>query len=128
MAVQAVTQKQVLNDIHGTLDSVAGWNLQWAAMANGDTGIPVTLPGNADRTIQVTGTFGAAGSVAVEGSNDGVNYFALTNPTGTVIAITSAGGAAITEAVQYVRPHVTAGDGTTALIATMFCRNTQHKF
>lgn len=128
MAVQAVTQTEVLNDLHGTLDAVAGYQLVWAAMANGDTGLPVLLPGNADRTIQVTGTFGTGGSVALEGSNDGTNFFALTDPTGTVIAITSAGIKAITEACMYVRPHVTAGDGTTALVAKMFCRNTQVKF
>lgn len=128
MGVQPCTRTQVLTDLHGSLDAVAGYQLAWAAMANGDTGAPQMLPGNADRTIQVTGTFGAGGSVAAEGSNDGVNYFALTDPTGTTIAITSAGGKAITEACMYIRPHVTAGDGTTALVATMFCRNTQQKF
>jgi hypothetical protein len=128
MTVQAVTKTQILTDLHGTLDAVAGWNFTWATMANGDTGAPVNFPGNADKTIQVTGTFGAAGSCTLQGSNDGVNYFALTNPTGTTIAMIVAGIQAVTEACQFVRPAVTAGDGTTALVAVVYARNTQPKF
>lgn len=128
MTVQAATQTQVLGDLHGTKDAVVGWQVVWATMANGDTGQPVEIPGYADKTIQVTGTFGTGGSVACEGSNDRVNFAALTNPTGTVIAITAANIQAVTEAVLQVRPHVTAGDGTTALVVTMFFRNTQQKF
>ncbi len=131
MAVQTVTKTEVLVDLHGTLDAIAGWNLQWGggtALGNGDTGTPVLLPGYADKSIQVTGTFGSGGSVTLEGSNDGVNYFTLTDPTGTAIAITAAGGKAITESTQYVRPHCTAGDGTTALVVTVFCRATQQRF
>ena len=128
MTVQAVTKTQILTDLHGTLDAMSGWNFTWAAMANGDTGAPVNFPGNADKTIQVTGTFGAGGSATLQGSNDGVNYFALTNPTGTVIALTANGISAVTEACQFVRPAATAGDGTTALVAVVFARNTQQKF
>lgn len=131
MTIQTVVKTQVLVDLHGTLDAIAGWNLVWGstvALANGDTGTPVLLPAFADKSIQVTGTFGTGGSATLEGSNDGVNYFALTDPTGTVIAILAAGGKAITESTQFVRPHVTAGDGTTALVVTVFCRATQAKF
>lgn len=131
MTVQTVVKTQVLVDLHGTLDAIAGYNLVWGGatpLANGDTGTPVLLPGYADKSIQVTGTFGAGGSATLEGSNDGVNYFTLTDPTGTVIAITSAGGKAITESTQFIRPHATAGDGTTALVITVFCRSTQPKF
>jgi hypothetical protein len=128
MTAQAVTKTQILTDLHGTLDALSGWNFTWAAMANGDTGAPVNFPGYGDKSIQVTGTFGAGGSCTLEGSNDGVNFFALTNPTGTTIALTAAGIVAVTEAAQFIRPHVTAGDGTTALIAVVFARNTQVKF
>ena len=128
MAVDAVTKTQVLTDLHGTLDAVAGWLLTWGPMANSDTGVSVSLPGNADKTIQVTGTFGSGGSATLQGSNDNINFFALTDPTGTAIAITSAGIKAVTEAVAYIRPAITAGDGTTALTVVVFCRNTQQKF
>lgn len=119
-----------------------GYQVTWATMLNGDVGLAVGnaigdgasavkfsqggfFSGFADKTIQVEGTFGAGGSVAAEGSNDGTNFRALTNPQGTTIAVTSAGIAAITEAVIGVRPHVTAGDGTTSLTVTMFFRKTQ---
>ena len=91
----------------------------WAAMANGDTGVPIQFDAFADRSFQVTGTFGAAGSATLEGSNDNVNWFALRNPQGTVIAQTAAGLVQVLELTLWVRPHVTAGDGTTALIAAM---------
>lgn len=125
----------------GSLD---GWQVKWGPMANGDVGLPVGstigdgagaivpsggsgfFAGYADKSIQVSGTFGAGGSVACEGSNDGgSNYFAMTDPSQTVIAITAAGGKSVTEATIWVRPHVTAGDGTTSLTATMFFRKTQ---
>jgi hypothetical protein len=96
----------------------------WGPMLNGDTGQPLKRPDLEDRSIQVTGTFGAGGSVTLEGSNDGVNFAALTNPQGTVIAITAAGIAQITEATVSVRPRVTAGDGTTSLTCTLCARRT----
>lgn len=103
-----------------------GFKVVWATMLNTDVGLPVDrFAGFADKSIQVEGTFGAGGSVAAEGSNDGTNYRALTDPQGTTIAITAAGIKAITEAVMNFRPHVTAGDGTTSLTVTVFFRKTQ---
>ncbi len=129
MTTQSVTKTYILGDLHGTLDTLAGWILTYAnAFGNGDVGAGIAIPGAADKSIQVTGTFGAGGSVALEGSNDGVNFYPLTDPTGTIIAITAAQIKAATEATYYVRPHVTAGDGSTALTITIFCRNTQVKF
>ena len=91
----------------------------WATMANGDTGAPVQFDAFQDRSFQITGTFGAGGSATLEGSNDGTNYFALHNPQGTVIALTAAGVVQVLEATLWIRPHVTAGDGTTALVAVV---------
>lgn len=62
---------------------------------------------------QVVGTFGAVGSIQLEGSNDGVNWFKL-----SPAALTSAGffaGLGVTEQPLYIRPNATAGDGTTSL-------------
>jgi len=96
--------------------------LTWAALANGDTGTPFDLPAHAGRTFQVTGTFGTGGSVTLEGSNVGATFFALTDPQGNAITKTAAAGEEVTEAPRYVRPIVTAGDGTTALTVTLYCR------
>ena len=119
--------------------SLQGWLATWGPMLNGDTGVPVSSPlsstqsfaggvqdmaGFSDRSVQVTGTFGAAGNLAWEGSNDGVNYYVLSNPQGTALNVTSAGVQQVTEAVLYARPHVTAGDGTTSLTVSVFLRRT----
>lgn len=108
---------------HGQQD---GWKVVWGPMLNTDVGLPMDqLAGYADKSIQVEGTFGAGGSVAAEGANDGSNFRSLTDPQGVAIAITTASIKTITEAVLSVRPRVTAGDGTTSLTVTMFFRRTQ---
>ena len=94
----------------------------WTAMANGDTGSPLEMGNFSDRSVQVVGTFGAAGSVAVEGSLDGTNYSVLTDPQGNPLDITETKIEAVSELVRYIRPHVTAGDGTTALTVTILAK------
>lgn len=125
-------------------NGVDGYQVQWTPMQNGDVGLAVgstigdgssavvpsqggSFAGFADKSIQASGTFGAGGSVACEGTNEGTttNFFPLTNPSGTTIALTAASGSAVTEAVIWVRPHVTAGDSSTSLTVTMFFRKTQ---
>lgn len=69
-----------------------------------------------DKTVQVTGTFGAGGSVQIEGSNDGgATWHVLNDPQGTALVFTAAKTEAILENTQLIRPNVTAGDGTTLL-------------
>lgn len=96
-----------------------GDTITWAAIPNGNQGLGVAGDW-LEAFFQVTGTFGAAGSVQVEGSNDGVNYVKL-----SPAALTAAGffaGLGVTERPKYVRPNVTAGDGTTALTVTAFLK------
>ena len=96
--------------------------VQWTGLLNGDDGGPAELPGYADRTVQVTGTFGAGGTIVIEGSVDGINYVTLTDPQGNALSKTAAFLEAISEAVRYIRPRVTAGDGTTSLVCTILFR------
>ncbi len=44
---------------------------RWLGLANGDSGSPMELPAFADKSVQVTGIFGAGGELSIEGSNDG---------------------------------------------------------
>ena len=112
MPTTALTQSNPWAATWGTDASIA----TWLAVPNGNDGAPSGAGGYGDKTIQVTGTFGAGGAVRPEGSNDGgQTWFQLTDPTGTAISLTAAGGKAITEAVALIRPRVTAGDGTTAI-------------
>lgn len=95
-----------------------GDTVTWPAVINANQGQP--YGGDwFSAYFQVTGTFGAAGSVQMEGSNDGTNWVILPGAT----ALTSAGFFAPATAgvrPKFVRPNVTAGDGTTALTVTGF--------
>jgi hypothetical protein len=84
----------------------------------GDSGAPIELPNYSDRSVQVTGTFGG-GTIVIEGSIDGTNYVTLTDPSSTALSKTSAFIEGILELVRFIRPRVTAGDGTTSLTCTM---------
>jgi len=95
---------------------------QWKSLANGDTGTPISVPDLADKTVTFAGTFGSGGSVTFEGSNDGVSYFALKDTSSTAITKTAGGVATVLEHPLYVRPHVTNGDGTTAIDVILMAR------
>lgn len=96
--------------------------LDWAGLLNADQGSAVQFAKYADRCVQVTGTFGAAGSVTVEGSNNGVNWFPLSRMAGGPATFTAAGGAQILDNPLFMRPNVTAGDGTTNLTVSLCAR------
>lgn len=96
--------------------------ITWSGLLNGDNGSPLEMPGSADRSIQFQGTFGAGGTVVFEGSNDGTNYQTLTDPQGNAISKTAAGIEAVEELTRFVRPRVTAGDGTTSLVASLLVK------
>jgi catechol 2,3-dioxygenase-like lactoylglutathione lyase family enzyme len=122
-------------------NSIDGWQVVWPVMQTGDVGqavgstigngvSAVPAPGGAvptgfvDKSVQVTGTFGAGGNVAFEGNNDGSGsfWFDLSDPQGNPIAISAAILKQLEEVAVQVRPHVTSGDGTTSLTVTMFAR------
>lgn len=120
MATITPTVTRVMGD-----NDADGYKAVWTPMLVNDVGAGVALSGYADKSVQVTGTFGSGGTVVVEGNNDGTNFAGLTDPQGTAISMTTAGIKAITEAVINARPKVSAGDGTTSLTVTMFFRKTQ---
>lgn len=94
----------------------------WSPLANGDDGQALQYGAYTDRSVQFAGTFGTGGTVVLEGSNDGTNWQPLTDPQGNTISKVAPSIEAITEATRYVRPRVTAGDGTTAITAIVFVR------
>lgn len=111
-----------------TMDN-KGVNLAtWGPLANGDSGLPVALDNLSDRSIQIFGTFGAGGTIIWEGSNDDdgtgtVGHFVtLNDPFNVALSFTAAALKGIIEGVRYMRPRVTAGDGTTALTVYLFAR------
>jgi hypothetical protein len=96
--------------------------IRWSGLLNGDTGDRVEMPGSADRSVQFDGTFGAGGTLRWEGSNDGTTYYPLVDPQGNVLDVTVAKIEQILEITRFMRPRVTAGDGTTNLAATLLLR------
>jgi hypothetical protein len=110
-------QKNVPESLHHTCVVAT-----WPAMQNGDDGQPIELANFADRSVQVFGVFGAGGNVRIEGSLDGTNYAPLTDPQGNALDINTAKIEAIVELVRWIRPVVTAGDGSTALTVIMLLK------
>ncbi len=95
----------------------------WAGLLNGDTGAPLQIPSMSDKTVHIFGTFGSGGSVTLQGSNDprvltnpgSAVWVALTDPQGNAITKTAAAIEALLENPIFIRPIVTAGDGSTDL-------------
>ncbi len=100
------------------------WVVRWEGLTQAtlDEGDAFEGVGAADRSVQVFGTFGAGGTLRIEGSNDGTNWAALTDPQGNALDFTTAKIEAITELVRYLRPRVTGGDGTTSLTCVLLAR------
>lgn len=99
--------------------------IQWSGLtfASTDDGAPLERPDYADRSIQVQGTAGAGLSLNIEGSNDGTNYVVLTDPQGNTLTITAIGRIEqVQELTRYIRPRITAGDGTTNITVTFYGR------
>jgi len=96
--------------------------ISWAGLLNGDDGAPIEMPGSADRSIQFQGTFGVGGTIVLEGSNNGTDYHPLTDPQGNDISKTAADLEAVTELTRFIRPRVSAGDGSTTLVATLLVK------
>lgn len=91
----------------------------WAAIPNGNNGDAIAGPWDS-AWFTATGTWGVSGSVVMQGSNDGVNWFNL-----SAAALTAAGTFLLgaVERPKYVRPSVTAGDGTTAITVIGFFKS-----
>jgi hypothetical protein len=99
---------------------VATWT--GLTFATTDDGQPFETGDFADSCVQIGGTFGAGGTVVFEGSNDGVTYFTLNDVQAAAISKTAAAIEQVAEAPRYVRPRVTAGDGTTSLTVVFYAR------
>lgn len=81
--------------------------VKWV-LATGDVGLPISLTDFADRSVQVTGTFGG-GTVTLEGSNDGTNWKTLRDPQGVALSFTTADIKQVMETTLYTRANLNGG-------------------
>jgi len=107
-----------------SLEQVSGQAMvvTWSGLTNAtsDVGNAIELPYARKYTIQAFGTFGTGGNLRFQGSNDGTNWHPLNDVTGTHINLTAAGIEAAVELPRYIRPAITAGDGTTSLTCVVY--------
>ena len=84
--------------------------ITWTNLSTADTAIGMMILGlgGAVGCMQVTGTFGS-GTITLQGSNDGTNFSAITDPAGNDIALTAAGIIDFSTAAAYIRPASSGG-------------------
>ena len=84
-------------------------------ISQGDTCAPLLLPAGVDKSVQFQGTFNGA-TLAIMGSNDGVNFVTLNDTFGVPITgVATAQIRQINEETKYIVPVLTGGGGQTAL-------------
>lgn len=99
------------------------WRAEWTALLNAETGDATKLPKWGNKSVHISGVPGVTGVVAIQGSNDGVAWAVLSSGLSTqgdltALAVPAAPGAtirAVYENTEWIRPVVSAGDGTTTV-------------
>ncbi len=108
----------------GGIDAVV---VTWTPLTTANTvGVAFARSDLDDRSVQFTGTFGGSSpSFVFEASNDGINFFTLSNPFGTSLTFASANLLQTNAPAAWVRPRLASGgDGTTAVTVTLTARRT----
>lgn len=103
--------------------------LTWTPLTTTNTdGAWVLLPNYPDKTVQVYGTFGAAATVVLQGSNETgapSNPITLTDQSDNAISKTAAGIELVAQNPLKIRPLLASGgDGSTAITVKLVCRAT----
>lgn len=88
----------------------------WTITAANDTGLPECAPQFPVKTVTMTGTWNA-GTILLEGSNDGTTYVTLNDPNGNALSFTADKTEAVLENPLYVRPR--ASVAVTSVVVTL---------
>ena len=91
--------------------------IAWPLTTANTDGSPFSYVQYADLCWQAAGTWGGA-TLTIQGSNDGTNWFSLSNAAaGTAATFTADGGKQTIERPLYVRPNLTTpGTGATVTV------------
>lgn len=125
MATRASTVNKSVSPDNATI--IVTWT--GLTFATTDVGDPVQLAAWSEKTFQAFGTWGAGGNVVIEGSNEPsnpTNWSPISNRQGTT-PFNLASATSINTSQDrpiWVRPRVTAGDGTTNVSVIVAC----HRF
>lgn len=105
----------------------AGVGITWTGLLNGDDGQAFDTLMFGDVCVQVLGTFGVGGNLRIEGSNEKVptTWATLTDPQANSLDFTAAKIEQLLEMPRWIRPRITAGDGTTSLSCIIWARRTR---
>jgi hypothetical protein len=107
--------------------------VSWSGLVTGsnDVGEKFECPGAADRSVQLTGTLGTGGVVTLYGSNldapsdtfNSTDWGALTDLDGNTLTLDAIGQIKqVREICRWIRPRITAGDGSSSLGVAMVAR------
>ena len=128
MTVTAVSAAEIAirDDRRARAGGVHWTGLAYDAGGAATVGAPYRWAPGVNRSVQVVGTWGSGGHVKMQGSNlespssveaAGTlhDWALLSDPQGNAIDLTANAIKEVTETPIWVRPVVTAGDGTTSL-------------
>jgi hypothetical protein len=106
------------------LSSGFGIAVGWTPMLNTNDGQALDTQDFPDISVQVLGTFGAAGNCKIEGCNEvtPTNWTTLNDPQGNALDFTAAKMEQVLEIPRWIRPRITAGDGTTSITVRLWAR------
>ena len=94
----------------------------WTLVTSGDTGAPIPFAQWADRSVQMSGTWGGGGgTITWEGSNDGTTYFTLNDFGNSPISKTADALEQVIEATLWARPRVSVAN-VTSVVVTLLAR------
>ena len=113
----------VLGHTASSDDAVVTYTFTPMTFTGTDVGAPIQQAAWSEKTWHAVGTFGAGGNITIEGSNDGTNWSPISTRQGTTPLNLTAALAMNTSQDRpvFLRPRVTAGDGTTSLTVIVAC-------
>lgn len=96
----------------------------WEFTTADPTGDSISVPGSADRSIQFIASTAGSATIALQGSNDGTNWIALTDGQGNAISFTASGVEMVAENMLHYRAILTTAGSGAIWTALLFSRST----
>lgn len=97
---------------------------EWALTTADTDGDSISNPGASDRTVQFIAATAGSATAILEGSNDGTNWFTLTDGQGNSISFTASGGEMVAENCLHYRPRLSTGGSGADWTVLLLSRST----